>query len=475
LAVLRRSLGAVEAFGFSLSIIAPTLAMAFTVSLTAQSAGRAAPLAYLIGGIIVTLVGLSFIAFGRRVAHAGSVYAYVGSVLGARFGFVAGWALLLMYVTLLAGSTALVGNFGAAALGHAKIEGPHLWFVVAVLSAFSTVWITWRGMQFAARLMLVLEGASLLAILLLAIVILTQVPLSLQPFTPEPDHGWAGIGYAIVFAVLSYAGFEGATTLGEETRNPERSIPKAVMATVIAGTLYYVLVSYAQIVGYGLDHVQTLGRASAPLDVLATRYISGTFAGLLDLAAATSAFACAIGSLSAAARMLYALARAGAAPSLAKVDVQYDTPARSIAVTGAVNLVCLFLWAARSDAMSYSGNIVTVGTLALILVYIGVTGALAISAFRCRHPIQWLIGSLGALLLLWPLWNSLYPAPAWPGNMWPYVVAAWLALGAAIARLRPSLTLLDVTPPKPRPASVGELEPPRSIAPSSAVNFRRTV
>ena len=232
MAVLRRSLGAVEAFGFSLSIIAPTLAMAFTTPLTAQSAGRAAPLAYLIGGIIVTLVGL--------------------------------------------------------------------------------------------------------AILLLAIVILTQVPLSLQPFTPEPEHGWAGIGYGIVFAVLSYAGFEGATTLGEETRNPERSIPKAVMATVIAGTLYYVLVSYVQIVGYGLDHVQTLGRASAPLDVLATRYISGTFAGLLDLAAATSALACAIGSLSAAARMVCALARAGAAPSLAKVDVQHDTPARSIAVTGGV-------------------------------------------------------------------------------------------------------------------------------------------
>jgi amino acid transporter len=124
----------VEAFGFSISIIAPTLAMAFTTPLTAQSAGRAAPLAYLIGGIIVTLVGLSFIAFGRRVAHAGSVYAYVRSALGARFGFVAAWALLLMYVTLFAGSTALVGNFGAAALDHAKIEGPHLWFVVAVLT-----------------------------------------------------------------------------------------------------------------------------------------------------------------------------------------------------------------------------------------------------------------------------------------------------------------------------------------------------
>jgi amino acid transporter len=432
--------------------------MAFTTPLTTQSAGRAAPLAYLIGGVIVTLVALSFVAFGRRVAHAGSVYAYVGSVLGARCGFVAGWALLLMYMTLLAGSTALGGNFGAAALGHAGIEGPHLWLVLAVLSAFSTVWITWRGMQLSARLMLVLEGASVLAILLLAIVILTRAPLSLLPFTPEPDHGWAGIGYGIVFAVLSYAGFEGATTLGEETENPERSIPKAVMATVIAGTLYYVLVTYAQVVGYGSDHVQILGRSSAPLDALATRYISATFAGLLDLAAATSALACAIGSLSAAARMLYALGRAGSAPSLAKVDVQYGTPARSIAVTGAVNLVCLLLWAAQSDAMSYSGNIVTIGTLALILVYIGVTGAQAISAFRCRRPAQWLIGSLGALLLLWPLWNSLYPAPAWPGNMWPYIVAAWLALGALIACLRPSVTLLDVTPPKPAAGPGRELK-----------------
>ena len=65
LADLRRSFGAIEAFGFSLSIIAPTLAMAFTTALMAQSAGRAAPLAYLIGGIIVTLVGISFVAFGH--------------------------------------------------------------------------------------------------------------------------------------------------------------------------------------------------------------------------------------------------------------------------------------------------------------------------------------------------------------------------------------------------------------------------
>ena len=70
--------------------------------------------------------------------------------------------------------------------------------------------------------------------------------------------------------------------------------------------------------------------------------------------------------------MLYALGRAGLAPSLAEVDAKHGTPARSIVVMGAVNLVCLLVWGARSGATSYSGNIVTIGTLALILVYIGV-------------------------------------------------------------------------------------------------------
>jgi len=448
MAVLRRSLGAIEAFGFSLSIIAPTLAMAFTTPLTAQSAGRAAPLAYLIGGITVSLVGLSFVAFSRRVAHAGSVYAYVGSVFGSRCGFVAGWALLLMYTTLLAGSTALVGNFAAAGLGHAGVEGPHLWLVVAVLGAFFALWLTWRDMRLAARLMLVLEAGSVLAILLLAIVVLTRVPLSLSPFKPEPGHGWAGVGYGIVFAMLSFAGFEGATTLGEETRNPGRSVPRAVMGTVVVAASFYVLVSYAQVVGYGPDHVQVLGQASAPLDELSTRFISRTFASFLDLAAATSALACAIGSLSAAARMLYALSRAGLAPGLAEVDPEHGTPVRSIAVMGAVNLACLFLWGARSSAVSYSANIVTIGTLALILLYIGVTGALAIGAFRSRRSVPWMIGSLGAVLLLWPLWNSLYPAPPWPGNVWPYVVAAWVVLGVLLALFRPSVARFEFAPSK---------------------------
>ena len=296
-------------------------------------------------------------------------------------------------------------------------------------------------MQLAARVILVLESTSALAILVLAIAILTHVPLSLLPFEPEPGHGWTGIGYGIVFAVLSFAGFE-AATLGEEARHPGRSIPKAVVATVIVASLFFVLVSYAQVVGYGLNHVQDLSHASAPLDALSTRFISGAFAGFMDFAATISALACAIGSLSAATRMLYALNRAGLAMRLAAVDPKHGTPGRSIVAMSAVNLFCL-LRGARSDATSYSDDVVTIGTVALILVYISVTGAQAIGAFRRRRWVWLMIGSLGAVLLLWPLGNSLYPAPPWPENVWPYLVAAWLVLGVLLVIFRPSVARLE--------------------------------
>jgi amino acid transporter len=185
MAGFRRSLGTIETFGFSLSIIAPTLAMAFSATLAVQSAGWAAPLAYLISGMIVAIVALSFVTLSRRVADAGSVCVHVGSVLGPPCGFVAGWVLLLTCATFLAGSTALVRNFGAAALGHIGIEGASLWLIIAMLAMLIAVWLIWRDMQLSARVMLVLESASVLAILVLAIVILARAPLSRLAFNPD--------------------------------------------------------------------------------------------------------------------------------------------------------------------------------------------------------------------------------------------------------------------------------------------------
>ncbi len=74
------------------------------------------------------------------------------------------------------------------------------------------------------------------------------------------------------------------------------------------------------------------------------------------------------------------------------------------------------------------------GSLALILVYVGVTIAQAAFARSNRGLIGFIAGCAGTSVLIWPLYNSLYPVPAWPGRLWPYVVLAWLAAGTMFTR-----------------------------------------
>src|ERR1700736_4880860 len=96
-----------EAIGLSISVICPTVTAAFNITLVVQAAGPAAPLAFVIGMIAMSLVALSFMAFTHRVAHAGSAYAYISHTFGSRMGFVAGWTLLLTYLGFTTGFAAL--------------------------------------------------------------------------------------------------------------------------------------------------------------------------------------------------------------------------------------------------------------------------------------------------------------------------------------------------------------------------------
>ena len=113
-----------------------------------------------------------------------------------------------------------------------------------------------------------------------------------MPEAPAPSWGvFSRRRYGLVFTVLSFAGFEGVATLGEEVMNPRRSIPIAIAGTVILAGAFFVIVSYAQVIGYGLDQMEMLANASAPLNDLAIKYVSTDFATAIDLAVAVSAFA----------------------------------------------------------------------------------------------------------------------------------------------------------------------------------------
>jgi len=230
------------------------------------------------------------VKFNRRIAHAGSAYAYVGKAFGWRWGVLAGWTLLLTYLTYAAGTTALIGNFVDAAVHNYSTQANGVWFVARDVGLLLAGVCAYRDVKLAGRLMLVLEGVSVLAIIVLSLAILARVAgttgLLLEPFKPATDKHWSGIGYGMVFCVLSFAVFEGAATLGEETRNPHRNIAIAILGTCVLAGAFYVFVSYAQVVGFGGDSTRNLALSRAPLNDLAIRYVSRNFATAIDLAAA---------------------------------------------------------------------------------------------------------------------------------------------------------------------------------------------
>ena len=438
---LERKLGLAEAVGLSLSMVGPTMAMAFNVSLVVRAAGRAAPLAFVIGTVALGVVALSFVSFSKRVAHAGSAYVYIGQTFGWRWGFAAGWTLSLTYLSYAAGVSALIGNFLQAAAQNSGIQFKGAWLMFSLAGLLLAVFFAYRDVKLAGRLMLLLEGVSVLAILFLCATVVIRVGavqgLSVAPFLPAADlKAWSGIGYALVFCALSFAGFEGAATLGEETRDPQRNIPIAILGTCVLAGLFYVFVTYPQVIGFGVDATSGLASSSAPLNELAVRYVSRRFAPAIDVAAALSAFSCTLGSLTAAARLLFALGRDGL--GLSDVHAIHRTPGSAVILSSLLCLAALLLWAPFAGPADYCGYLVTIGSLALILVYIGVNTAELTISFRARRTTWSMCGLAGTGMLFWPLYNSLYPVPAAPNNRWPYLVAVWVIAGAAIPVILPT-------------------------------------
>ena len=116
-----------------------------------QFAGPAAPLAFVIGTMAVFVVGLSFVAWSRRVAHAGSAYGYITQSLGKRWGFMAGWSLLLTYLAYGAGTAAMVGNFIDAAARTSGLHMPTLWLVTSSAGILLSTFLARRNMRLAGR------------------------------------------------------------------------------------------------------------------------------------------------------------------------------------------------------------------------------------------------------------------------------------------------------------------------------------
>ncbi|MEN3309691.1 MAG: hypothetical protein V7603_5893 [Micromonosporaceae bacterium] len=456
---LRRGLNIWEAIGISVALMAPSMAANINPQATAGTVGRAVPLAFALATLGVLLVAYTFVRLCQQYHHAGSVYGFVGATLGARTGLVAGWGLLGTYTFYGVVTSMATGIFGTSFLDEIGVwPHPPTWapFLIGALALVAVFGLTVSPVRRGTRILLSVEGITVLLILIVSVVVLVRLlagsapqgrHFTLDVFTVPAGTGVSTLFLGVVFGFLSFAGFEAAATLGEETRHPRRDIPRAILGTALFGGVYFVFVTAIEVMGFGAtpEGVKAFAASGSLLGDLGTSYVGAWVGDLITLGAAVSAFGCALACAVGASRLTFAFSRDGVGPpALSVVSQRRGTPhVAALAVVLAMYLIILIdaiLFGAKPfDVFLWSG---TIGTLILLVVYgLATVGAMRLLFFSGpRRVPAWeiVIPVLALLVLGYTLYRNVVPYPTGAAAWFPVVCGAWLAAAIVFAVLSPA-------------------------------------
>jgi amino acid transporter len=444
----RDSLSFVEALGQSVANVSPTFTPALAVAVVAGTAATASWLVYLIATVALIIVGLNISKLAAKNPTAGSFFIYISRSMGTPMGMLAGWAMLLAYIfTALALMMvtsvfvkALAGAFGITTL-------PPNWVIYGVLIA-CTFFLAYRDIRMSSRMGLALEGISM--VLILAVCIATWGKLGFK-FDPKQVHlegtDPKSMIQAVIFAIFSYVGFESASTLGRETKNPHIAIPRAVILTPIIAGLFFTFTTFVIVYGFG-DDATKLGASATPLSDL-TKSVMPWASIPVYIGAGISAFACSLASLNAFSRMMFSLGRYQFVHrSMGFVHDGHKTPHFALGL-GAVMVFVIAAICSKFDEVAMCSNYGTIATFGFVFVYLlcSIAAPLQARSEGTAKAGDYVLGGLGALLMLAALAGSVYPVPAYPANLWPYVFIAYMLVGAAwflVLKMRAPQALLAI-------------------------------
>ena len=451
---LRRELRFWETIALSIAIMAPTAAMALNGTAPAGLIGRAVPLAFIFATVGVLLVSYAFTRLSRYFSHAGSVFAFSGVTLGARAGFFSGWALLGTYLAFTCASTAEAGTFGVAFLQGAGIWKSADYMVIAGIAAVLVAVMAFGDIRNATRALLGMEGLSVTLIVILMVIIVAKLiagssphgqTVTIKAFIIPGGTSVSAVASAAVFGFLSFAGFEGAAALGEETADPRREIPRAIRTAVIASGIFYILCILVQTWGFGANAAgaKAFSSSGAPLGDLARSYVGSTMSDAINAGATVSAFASGLGAATAGGRILFALSRdTPLGGVLGRASARTGAPVGALAVVLVIGVGAIagerIAGVSAVNAFFYPG---TIGVLSLLVAYI-VTNVGAIRylfILARRAPLyELVIPLLGIAFLIYTIYKNVVGV-SFPYDRFPLVVGIWLVVGLAIVVATPGL------------------------------------
>lgn len=327
------------------------------------ASGGMTPLVYIVGFVAISFTALSYMRMSNKFPIAGSVYAYVQRGINPHVGFVAGWLILLDYVFVPSLLYTMVANWGVELIPEIP------WFVwILIFVVFNTI-VNVRGMEMTKGLdwvMFVMEVVILIVFVYLGFKYVLNGGgygyIAPDPFYQPGKVDMSFIASACSIACLSFLGFDGMSTLAEETIKPEKNIGKGIIIALCAIIGVFVLQTY--VAALILPDWKNTDMATGFFDAAALAGGEGFRKILLAVNILAIGVANIMAAQTATARMLYGMGRDGVIPKIfAKIHPKYQTPyVGAIIIGGFSCLVPLIL------SMSQLVRLVNFGALSSFLL-----------------------------------------------------------------------------------------------------------
>lgn len=416
----------------SIALISPTMTAVLIVPLMFATSGNASWLAYAFGTVMLLFVAANLNQFARRSSHTGSMFLYSMAGLGPTAGGLSGWCLIWAYMFI--GTAGVTGFtvFAQQLLGLAHLSVPAVpIFAVCVAICW---YCAYKDVRLSAVLMLVLEAISVALITILAFIVLGH-----HGFAIDHDQltlkgsSFSSLGLGVVVAVFSLVGFEAATAFGEEAKDPLKTIPRAVIVSLILTGVFFVFVTYMEVVG--LRGVKpSLDAQTAPLSTLATMMHLDVLQIPIDLGALVSFFSLALSCMNAGSRVVFQMGRQGFFHEASgRAHHVNETPHYAITVYAILlflipTIILSYKGVAVTDAFNDAGTFGAFGFLGAY-TFCSVAAPMYLKKIGQLKPmdIAWSVAALVCLLV--PAIGTVYPVPAAPVNLFVYVFALYFIVG----------------------------------------------
>jgi amino acid transporter len=449
----RNAVGLAPTLFQSITHMAPAAAVAFSIIVGVSYAGGSIPLAVLLALIACLMVAISIGQLARHLPSAGGLYTFSSRGLGKYVGFLVAWGFMMAEPIVAPLLYLIFGNELAANL-NSHFGWPYwLWAPAAVLAGLVVWFLTYRGIRLSTEAGVALGAFEIIVFLGLALTLIAAAGgnNTLSVFAPNTgnQHGLGSVFPGMIFAVLAFIGFEASAPLGEEARDPRRTIPRAVILSCVMIGIFYLICYYAATVYFGPS--QMAGKfvtynSGDPWSGLAQK-VWGPGIIIVILAVLNSAIANSNAGVNAATRVGYALGRIGILPrAFGRVHPRFKTPYIAIHVQAIGGIIlAVGLGVIAGSPLNAFALLGTVATIIVVTIYI-LTNLSNISFYWREHrgEFNWLLNGVipvvGSLIFLPALVASFgidffglgIQALSAPSNLAPLIIGIWMVIGVIV-------------------------------------------